>query len=99
MSADRGVFVCQSQSLNLFFEKPDFKTLTASHFYGWKMGLKTGSYYIRSKPSTGAQRFSIDIDKELKMKASASNTKMVCDENECSIVEVEDNGLCESCSA
>ena len=64
MSAERGPFVCQSQSLNLFFEKPDFKKLTAAHFLGWKLGLKTGSYYIRSKPSVQPQRFGMDIEKE-----------------------------------
>ena len=64
LSADRAVFVDQSQSLNLFIEKPDFKLLTQSHFYGWKSGLKTGSYYIRSKPSKSAQKMGLDIDVE-----------------------------------
>lgn len=75
MSAERGPFVCQSQSLNLFFDKPDFKKLTAAHFAGWKLGLKTGSYYIRSKPSVSSQRFGMDINKEKEMKAE--------DEKEC----------------
>jgi ribonucleoside-diphosphate reductase alpha chain len=64
MSADRGPFVCQSQSLNLFFEKPNFKTLTSAHFIAWKSGLKTGSYYIRSKPALSSQRFGFDAKKE-----------------------------------
>ena len=68
MSADRGKFVCQSQSLNLFFEKPTFKTLHSAHFTGWKLGLKTGSYYIRSKPGTGSQRFGFDPIKEKELK-------------------------------
>ena len=68
MSAERAVFICQSQSLNLFFDKPDFKTLTQSHFHGWKSGLKTGSYYIRSKPALSAQRFGFDSEKEQKLK-------------------------------
>ena len=68
MSADRGPFVCQSQSLNLFFEKPTFKTLHSAHFTGWKLGLKTGSYYIRSKPATGSQRFGFDPIKEKELK-------------------------------
>jgi len=68
MSADRGPFVCQSQSLNLFFEQPNFKTLTAAHFAGWKLGLKTGSYYIRSKPALSSQRFGFDAEKEKKLK-------------------------------
>ena len=68
MSADRSPFVCQSQSLNLFFEKPDFKKLTMSHMLGWKLGLKTGSYYIRSKPALTAQKFGIDAVIEQKLK-------------------------------
>ena len=64
MSADRGPFVCQSQSLNLFFESPNLKLLTQSHFLGWKKGLKTGMYYCRSKPVTTGQKFGLDINKE-----------------------------------
>ena len=51
LSADRGRFVDQSQSLNLFFDEASYSKLTKAHYYGWKNGLKTGSYYIRSKPS------------------------------------------------
>ena len=68
MSADRGVFVCQSQSLNLFFEKPEYKKLSMAHLLGWKLGLKTGSYYIRSKSASNAQRFAMDPDIEKKLK-------------------------------
>lgn len=57
---DRGRFICQSQSLNIFCETPNYELLTKIHFYGWKKGLKTGSYYIRSKPSMSAQQFTID---------------------------------------
>jgi ribonucleotide reductase alpha subunit len=67
MSADRGPFICQSQSLNLFFEKPEYKKLTMAHLLGWKKGLKTGSYYIRSKPALNAQKFGLDIDAEKKL--------------------------------
>ena len=63
MSADRGAFVCQSQSLNLWVEDPDYKTLTSMHFYGWKKGLKTGIYYLRRKPKHQPQQFTIDPDK------------------------------------
>ena len=64
MAADRGRFICQSQSLNLWFDKIDFKKLTNAHMYGWQNGLKTGSYYIRSKPTLNSQRFTMDPDKE-----------------------------------
>ena len=68
MSADRGPFVCQSQSLNLYVDKPDFNTLLNIHFLGWRLGLKTGSYYIRSKPAQNAQKFSLDVLLENKLK-------------------------------
>ena len=50
LSIQRGPFVCQSQSLNIFMEEPDFKRLSSMHFYGWSHGLKTGSYYLRTRP-------------------------------------------------
>jgi ribonucleotide reductase alpha subunit/glutaredoxin-related protein len=59
-SVARGPFVDQTQSLNIFMGEPDYQRLTSSHFYGWKNGLKTGMYYLRSKPSTGATKFTID---------------------------------------
>jgi ribonucleoside-diphosphate reductase alpha subunit len=68
MSADRAPFICQSQSLNLSFEKPTFIELTNVHFLGWKKGLKTGMYYCRSKAASNAQRFGMDITKEKKLK-------------------------------
>jgi ribonucleoside-diphosphate reductase alpha subunit len=62
LSADRGPFIDQSQSLNLFFEKADYKLLTNAHFYGHMKGLKTGSYYIRSKPAGSSEAFTVDDD-------------------------------------
>jgi len=60
MSADRGPFVCQTQSLNLFFIEPTIETISKALFYGWKRGLKTGSYYIRNQPKTQTQKFTLD---------------------------------------
>lgn len=60
LSADRGVFIDQSQSLNLFFDSPTFSKLNSAHFYGWKKGLKTGSYYIRSKPAVNSEEFTLN---------------------------------------
>jgi len=54
MSADRGKFICQSQSLNLFIEGVNAAKLTAAHFHSWKMGLKTGMYYLRTKAAVDA---------------------------------------------
>ena len=67
LAAERAPFICQSQSLNLWFESPSYNTLTSAHFLGWEMGLKTGSYYIRSKPATNPQRFGLDVAKEKAM--------------------------------
>ena len=63
MSRDRGAFICQSQSLNLWMEDPDTKSLTNMHFYGWKAGLKTGIYYLRRKPKHQPQQFTIEPEK------------------------------------
>jgi ribonucleoside-diphosphate reductase alpha chain len=60
MSADRGAFICQSQSLNLFLAEPTFQKITSMFFYGWKKGLKTGGYYLRTKAPVMAQKFTID---------------------------------------
>ena len=62
MSADRGAFICQSQSLNLWMEDPNYKSLTSMHFYSWKKGLKTGQYYLRRKPKHKPQQFTIDVE-------------------------------------
>lgn len=60
MAADRGAFICQSQSLNLFVENPNFAKLSSMHFYSWKKGLKTGMYYLRSKAAAEAVKFTVD---------------------------------------
>lgn len=64
MACDRGAYICQSQSLNLFIEKPDFAKLTSMHFYGWKKGLKTGMYYLRTKPAADAIKFTVERQAE-----------------------------------
>ena len=79
-SADRGAFVCQSQSLNLFLEDPDFKKLSSMHFYSWQKGLKTGIYYLRTRAKAQAQKFTIDpsMVKLTNLKnVGASNAPMV----------------------
>ena len=62
MAVSRGAFVCQSQSLNLFVSDPNYSKLTSMHFYGWKHGLKTGIYYLRTRAPVMAQKFTIDPD-------------------------------------
>lgn len=87
-AADRGAFVCQSQSLNLFADNPDYKVLTSMHFYAWRRGLKTGVYYLRTRAKARAQQFTIDptVSRDI---ASRSAT-MACG---------GDGGACTLCSA
>ena len=63
MAADRGAFICQSQSTNLWMKEPTYNKLTAMHFYAWKKGLKTGIYYLRTKAKASPQQFTIEPDK------------------------------------
>jgi len=62
MSADRGQYICQTQSLNIFMEDPDFQKLSSMHFYAHSKGLKTGTYYLRTRPKAKTQQFTIDPD-------------------------------------
>ena len=65
MAKDRGAFICQSQSLNLWMEEPTYKNLTSMHFYSWEAGLKTGIYYLRRKAKHQAQQFTIEPNKKI----------------------------------
>jgi ribonucleotide reductase alpha subunit len=68
MSADRGAYICQSQSLNLWMEEPVYNKLTSMHFYAWEKGLKTGIYYLRRKAKHQAQQFTIEPDARVEEK-------------------------------
>ncbi len=72
MAADRGAFVCQSQSMNLFIAEPTLAKMTSMHFYAWKKGLKTGMYYLRTKPKADAIQFTVDKELILSMTSSKS---------------------------
>ena len=63
MAADRGRYICQSQSMNLFLAKPSLNQISSMLSYSWKKGLKTGAYYLRTKPATRAQQFTLDASK------------------------------------
>ncbi|MBI3252886.1 MAG: ribonucleoside-diphosphate reductase subunit alpha [Candidatus Omnitrophica bacterium] len=81
MAADRGPFICQSQSLNLFIQEPNFAKLTSMHFYSWKKGLKTGMYYLRTKAAADAIKFTVERQAEaplepLVAKEEAKDKKM-----------------------
>jgi ribonucleotide reductase alpha subunit len=60
MAADRGAYICQSQSLNIHMAEPNNTKLTSMHFYAWKKGLKTGMYYLRTRPKADAIQFTVD---------------------------------------
>jgi ribonucleoside-diphosphate reductase alpha subunit len=67
LAADRGPYICQSQSMNLWMENPEYNKLTAMHLYSWKKGLKTGIYYLRTKAKASAQQFTIEPTKNIKI--------------------------------
>jgi ribonucleoside-diphosphate reductase subunit M1 len=78
LAADRGAFICQSQSLNVHLQAPTLGQLTSMHFYGWKKGLKTGMYYLRTRPAASAIQFTVDqsLLKEVKQqKTDAAKAK------------------------
>ena len=64
MSADRGAYICQSQSLNIHLQDANFGKMTSMHFYAWKKGLKTGMYYLRTKAATDAIKFTVEKEKK-----------------------------------
>ena len=83
-AADRGAYICQSQSLNIFMENANFGKLTSMHFYGWEKGLKTGMYYLRTKAATDAIKFTVD--------------KAVIAQPEVSIASIEEQQAAIACS-
>ena len=85
MAADRGAFICQSQSMNLWVEEPNYNILTSMLFYAWNKGLKTGVYYLRRKAKHQAQQFTVEPEKAGIAGAGAT-------------VEEEDD-VCEFCSS
>jgi ribonucleoside-diphosphate reductase alpha chain len=110
MAADRGAFIDQSQSLNLFVENPNFARLTSMHFYAWKKGLKTGMYYLRAKAAADAIKFTVEGHSQVKVKQEEAALPVAVEVTEnngngkdehmaeisCSLDNPEN---CESCSA
>ena len=78
LAADRAIFIDQSQSLNLWMQDPTHKKLSSMHFYGWKKGLKTGIYYLRTRPSVEAVKTTIDVETREKAKKGVSCDDEVC---------------------
>jgi ribonucleoside-diphosphate reductase alpha chain len=92
-AADRGAFICQSQSLNIFMEQANFGKLTSMHFYGWEKGLKTGMYYLRTKAATDAIKFTID-----KSVVEEPSSKSIEEEQAAIACSLENPDSCEMCS-
>ena len=90
MAADRGAYICQSQSLNLFIPEPTFGKLTSMHFYAWKQGLKTGMYYLRTKPASEAIKFTVEKQAEPQLQPVVAENPNVCN---------LDDPDCEACGA
>jgi len=92
LSADRGAYVCQSQSLNLFMENANFAKLTSMHFYGWESGLKTGMYYLRTKAAADAVKFTLDKSVLEEPKAKTEEERLA--EIACSLDDPEGCDMC-----
>jgi len=90
LASERGPFICQTQSMNLFFEEPTHNILHSALMYGWRSGLKTGSYYIRSRPKVQAQQFTIGPEKLNNKTKTVEAEKLMC-----SLANPE---ACEMCS-
>jgi ribonucleoside-diphosphate reductase alpha chain len=93
-AADRGAYICQSQSLNIFMENANFGKLTSMHFYGWEKGLKTGMYYLRTKAATDAIKFTVDKTVTEEPKAA----QIVEDQQAAIACSLDDPDGCEMCS-
>jgi ribonucleoside-diphosphate reductase alpha chain len=102
MSADRGAFICQSQSLNIHLQDANFGKMTSMHFYAWKKGLKTGMYYLRTKAATDAIKFTIEKENKsqpIAKQAQASQTSTSMDQAaavQCSLDAPDDCEMCGS---
>lgn len=77
LSVGRAPYICQSQSLNLYQADPNFAKMTSMHFYAWKNGLKTGMYYLRSRPARDAIKFTVDIGALLEASDTGDNEQLL----------------------
>ncbi|XP_071786817.1 ribonucleoside-diphosphate reductase large subunit-like [Asterias amurensis] len=89
MAADRGAFIDQSQSLNVHIAAPNFSKLTSMHFYAWKQGLKTGMYYLRTRPAANPIQFTLDKAKAIASKKASISDKEVTKDDEV-VIKVDD---------
>lgn len=108
MAADRGAYICQSQSLNIHIAEPSTARLTSMHFYAWKKGLKTGMYYLRTRPKADAIQFTVD---QISLAQTKKNDTKVTNGHAATMngnksspaptkgLDYEPEVACESCSA
>ncbi len=96
MAADRGAYICQSQSLNVFMENVNNSKLTSMHFHAWKLGLKTGMYYLRTKAAADAIKFT--IDKKYKDEIKEGEAPELSHEDQVAMCSIENGPDCEMCS-
>ncbi|XP_076368066.1 ribonucleoside diphosphate reductase large subunit [Tachypleus tridentatus] len=102
MAADRGAFIDQSQSLNIHIAEPNYGKLTSMHFYGWKMGLKTGMYYLRSKPAANAIQFTVDkiaLKKNAGYETPRKESDFKEQQREAMVCSLQNKDECLMCSA
>ncbi|MFK8136804.1 MAG: ribonucleoside-diphosphate reductase subunit alpha [Bdellovibrionales bacterium] len=78
MAADRGAYICQSQSMNLYLTSPNFAKMSSMHFYAWSKGLKTGMYYLRSQAAAEAIKFTVDQAQLTKSQTEQNEADMLC---------------------
>lgn len=97
MAAERGAFIDQSQSLNIHIARPSYANITSMHFYGWKKGLKTGMYYLRTKPAVNAVQFTVDKNALKAGQQVKENTETELQKKMSSLSTQEDEG-CLMCS-
>jgi ribonucleoside-diphosphate reductase alpha chain len=95
LAADRGAYICQSQSLNIFMENANFGKLTSMHFYGWEKGLKTGMYYLRTKAATDAIKFTVD---QVISEETTEGESLSLEERAAIACSIENPDSCEMCS-
>jgi ribonucleoside-diphosphate reductase alpha chain len=98
LAADRGAYICQSQSLNVFMENANFGKLTSMHFYGWEKGLKTGMYYLRTKAATDAIKFTVDKSVVEETVAQSITNQSVDDQQAAIACSLDNPEGCEMCS-
>ena len=97
MAADRGAYICQSQSLNIFMENATNSKLTSMHFHAWKIGLKTGMYYLRTKAAVDAIKFT--IDKKYKVEDDTAKAPVLTHEEEVAMCSIENGDDCDMCGS